>query len=134
MKKETPEQKEAYQLMLDSLNELIKEGGCEVKELKTSPFYEVIYKEEKSVWAEYQKADNGYEHFVLKFHKNFLKQGWISEETLTHQFEKDLGYAAAVMRCLNNAIGFKSGRVLASWGIGDSDNEVVFSNIKKPKQ
>ncbi len=78
-----------------------------INEIEQSPFYEIKYKNETYVTVKFHTHENGYQQFVLKFHDEILKEGFITEESNNYFFKKEFEVSSFVMECLNEMFKIK---------------------------
>lgn len=90
-----------------------------VNEIKESPFYEIKYKNETYVTVKFHTHENGYQQFVLKFHDEILKEGFITEESNNYFFKKEIEVSSFVMECLNEMYKIKKGGTFGYLSIND---------------
>jgi hypothetical protein len=122
------QQKDAFEKLLSIMNQKGKQyvytqgkniEWFSIKEIETSPYYEIDYKQKGCIIVKLHTHENGYQQFVLKFHDEILKEGFITEETTKYFFEKEFEISYFIMECLNELFKIKKGGILGYISVDD---------------
>ncbi len=138
MKELNEKQQQAYKTLLNILQQKGKQyvytqgqniEWFTVKEINEAPYFEIKYIYESYVMVKLHTHENGYQQFVLKFHDEILKEGFITEEINNYFFKKEFEVSTFVMECLNEMYQIKQGGILGHLSINDDGSPLA--NFKK---
>ena len=91
----------AVSTLFKLFNKIGKKRDFKITRIQEEPFFRIDDYAERAMWLEFHKFRNGSKAFVLKFHKNLFRKGFISEGYFESEFLVDITIFGALMKVLN---------------------------------
>jgi len=127
MKNSTKEQKEAFNILLDVLQEKGKQYVCAqgqtiewftVKEINKSPFYEIQYKHESFTKVRFGKKED---HFMIVSDMKVCNDDFLSNADNLILFKKEIKVSYLIASYLQEMYWAKKGHIIGYSGLVDND-------------